>query len=114
MTSKRDRHHREKRKENANEEVISGQELLMLLQLQAGDEEPQDLGSPFADGEKPRVPPMPVHVESIRVAVAAMDLDRVIAHPKGRLGGEELGLRDLRYLLFAPFFQHSGIIRQEP
>src|SRR5947209_10294224 len=67
-----------------------------LLGEVARDDEALDLARAFVDLRDARVAVVALDRIVLHVAVAAVDLDRLRAHPFGHLGGVELGLRSFR------------------
>src|SRR5712664_4895237 len=67
-----------------------------LLGEIAGDEQALDFAGAFVDLRDARVAVMALHRVIVQVAVAAVDLYRLRAHPLGELGSVELGLRGFR------------------
>src|SRR5581483_6606408 len=61
----------------------------------AGDDDALHLARPLVDHRDPRVAEVPLGAELPDVAVAPMDLHRVVADADGRLAGEHLGHRRL-------------------
>src|SRR4051794_1823486 len=59
----------------------------------AGDDEPLDLAGALADLGQLGVPQVALDRILGHVAVAAVDLDGRVRHPRADLGSEELGLR---------------------
>src|SRR5436190_6737920 len=59
----------------------------------ARDDEPLDLARPLVDLRDARVAVVSLDRIVAKVAIAAMDLDRLGTHPLGELRGVELGLR---------------------
>src|SRR5216684_5430532 len=59
------------------------------------DHQPLDLARPFVDRLDAAVAQIPFDRELVDVAIATMDLHRLIAGPVGHLAGEELGHRGL-------------------
>src|SRR5690606_13800406 len=55
------------------------------------DHDALDLARPLVDLRDPRVPIIAFDVVLLRVAVAAVDLDRLVGDPMAHLGGVELG-----------------------
>src|SRR3954471_1000340 len=72
----------------------------------ARDHHALDLARPFVDLRDARVPVVPLHRVVVQVAVAAMDLDRLRAHPLRELGCVELRLRRFRQARLA-FAAHA-------
>src|SRR5712675_1425551 len=62
-----------------------------LSQQCVGDDQPLDLAGPLVDLGDPRVAEVALDVELFRVAHPPVDLERLVRHAIGRLGGEELG-----------------------
>src|SRR5947209_15280962 len=67
-----------------------------LLGQVARDDEALDLARAFVDLRDARVAIMALDRIVLDIAVAAVDLDRLRAHPFGHLGGVELRLRRFR------------------
>src|SRR5688572_14819641 len=57
-----------------------------------GDHHLLDLACPFVDLEDARVAEVALNVVLLGVAIAAVDLERLVGDPLRHLGGEELGL----------------------
>src|SRR6266571_6041754 len=55
----------------------------------------------FADSVEPRISPVSMYIEFIRITIASMYLNRLIADPQPMLASEDLGLGGLRLERFA-------------
>src|SRR6185369_3784036 len=67
-----------------------------------------------ADLAKLGLPEITLHRKGPRVAVAAMDLDRLQGRPRGRLRGEELGHGSLPGKPRSTILQPGGPVYEEP
>src|SRR3972149_2924636 len=63
-----------------------------LLQGKMGDQEPEHVRGAFAYGQQPRVSPVPVDIGAVDIAVAAVDLQGLVADHQRGLRRKELGL----------------------
>src|SRR5476651_1059377 len=91
---------------------VLGEVARALLGEVARDEEPLDLARALVDLRDARVAIVALDGIVVQVAVAAMDLDRLGAHPLGKLGGIELGLRRFRKARDA-LGAHAGRMQDE-
>src|SRR2546425_970757 len=68
----------------------------------------------FADRVEPRISPVPVHIEFIRIPIASVYLNRLIADPQSMLASEDLGLGRFRFERFALVLQVRGSVDHHP
>src|SRR5258706_2210159 len=86
----------------------------VLLGEVARDEQALDFAGAFVDLRDARVAVVPLDGIVVQVAVAAVDLDRLGAHPFGELGGVELGLRGFGQAGNAGASHARRLVDQEP
>src|SRR5947209_20520598 len=70
--------------------VSAGSDRVALQEL-AADDHALDLGGALADQQQRRVAVQPLDLVLLRVAVAAVDAERLLDAEAPRLGGEQLG-----------------------
>src|SRR5205807_3538168 len=59
----------------------------------------------FADRVEPRISPVPMHIEFIRISITSMYLNRLVADSQSMLASEDFGLGSFRFERFSLVFQ---------
>src|SRR5713226_5635225 len=77
-----------------------------------GDDLFHDLRGPRGDGPEPDVAEEALHGELGHVAVASMELHRLVGDAVGHLGAEELGHRDLGDAVLARAVEPGGMVEE--
>src|SRR5216683_7759251 len=79
-----------------------------------GDDHALDLAGPLVDLGDARVAEVTLHVELLRVAHPAVDLDGLVGHAVGRLRGEQLGHARFARVALPAVLEAGGAQGEQP